>query len=86
VVKKNIFRLRGFKGRTELDQFSSVLGSMQHNSAVSEKQIDNKRSDRSEFHSFFLIKFLPQNSQVFLFPNASYSGVVLDLPCLDLQH
>ena len=40
-----------FKGQTKVDQFSSVLGSMHHNFAVSEKQGDNKRNDRSNFTS-----------------------------------
>jgi hypothetical protein len=42
------------KGRTELGhQFSSVLGSMQGNTSVSEKQVDIKRSERIHYRLTF---------------------------------
>ena len=34
-----------FEGRSQLDQFSSDLGSKHNNTAVSEKQVDNKGSE-----------------------------------------
>ncbi len=67
-----------------LDQFSSVLGSMQNNTAVSEKQVDNKRSERSNFSSlsFFTIRFLSLESLGFSF-GVLRSSRVLRSSCFD---
>jgi hypothetical protein len=45
--------LRCSKGRSELDQVSSYLGSKQGNTAVSEKQVDNKGSECDLSRSLF---------------------------------